>query len=515
MPDTAQRDSAAPWQGGIGDATRPDGRRVRGRARPALALVALTVSLAALLSATPVHAALPRAVGRAFLDQGVPLNAVSIVVQDVTAWRPLFAHRPDKAMSAASVMKLVTTYAALGMLGADYRWRTEAYLDGPLEGGVLKGDLVLKGHGDPKITIEQWQSFMAELRARGLERIDGDLVLDRSDFALPPHDRAAFDGAPLRPYNVGPDALLVNFNTVRFSFTPNTDASATTLLVEPLLPEIHVSGPPGLSQEPCEDWRSRLFAIFRDAHTAAEVTFAGSFPASCGERSWYVALLDTPAYAYAMFAHYFEAAGGEFHGGWRAGNAPAGAAPFAVLESPPLYDIVRDVNKLSNNVMARQIFLTLALHDGPPPATTAHAAAAIQRWLRARKVAMPRLLLENGSGLSRTERVSAGGLARLLLSAEHSAVREEFTTSLAVAATDGTVERRFQNGGVAGQALLKTGTLEGVRALAGYVLDAQGHRWVVVALVNHPRAERAQPALEALVQWVYREGGAWARASAH
>ena len=183
--------------------------------------------------------------------------------------------------------------------------------------------------------------------------------------------------------------------------------------------------------------------------------------------------------------------------------------PFATLSSPPLADIVRDVNKLSNNVMARQVFLTLATVDAPPPASVAGAAAAVKRWLSRRNLKMPELVLENGSGLSRRERISAGSLARLLLAADASLVRDEFASSLAVAAMDGTVQRRFQNGSVAGQALLKTGTLEGVRALAGYVIDGGGRRFVVVAIVNHANSAMTQGALDALVQWVYREGATW------
>ncbi|MEP7183711.1 MAG: D-alanyl-D-alanine carboxypeptidase, partial [Betaproteobacteria bacterium] len=173
------------------------------------------------------------------------------------------------------------------------------------------------------------------------------------------------------------------------------------------------------------------------------------------------------------------------------------------------YDVVRDVNKLSNNVMARQVFLTLATAKAPPPATTARATDAVLRWLAGRNLRLPELVLDNGSGLSRSERISAGGLTRLLLAADASPVRDEFASSLAVAATDGTVQRRFQNGTVAGQALLKSGTLEGVRAIAGYVLDAEGRRYTVVALVNHASAVRAQGALDFLVQWVYRDGAAW------
>jgi D-alanyl-D-alanine carboxypeptidase/D-alanyl-D-alanine-endopeptidase (penicillin-binding protein 4) len=199
----------------------------------------------------------------------------------------------------------------------------------------------------------------------------------------------------------------------------------------------------------------------------------------------------------------------------REGRAPPGAAPFAVLESLPLYEIVRDINKLSNNVMAQQLFLTLGKVAGPPPATIDGARAALSRWLAKRRLSLPELVIENGSGLSRNERLSAGGLARLLAAADASSVREEFASSLAVAAIDGTVQRRFQNGTVAGQALLKTGSLEGVRGLAGYVIDNAGRRWIVAALVNHPNAARAQSALDGLVQWTYRNAGAYTADSLH
>ncbi|MDQ6618134.1 MAG: D-alanyl-D-alanine carboxypeptidase/D-alanyl-D-alanine-endopeptidase [Pseudomonadota bacterium] len=476
-----------------------------GRARTAAfaILIALCGSVA--------HAALPRGIARSFVEAGVPLNSVAVVVQEVDAPRPLFTHQPLKPMSPASVMKLVTTFAALELLGPSYRWRTEAYVDGILQQGTLKGDLVLKGYGDPKITIEQWQALMSSIRAAGIRDIDGDLVLDRTAFDVPRHDAAAFDAAPLRAYNVGPDALLVNFKTVRFVFA--ADASGQPKVsVEPPLASIHVVATPSGASSTCSDWRAGLLARFVDRGSDADASFAGSYPAACGEKSWYVALLDAPSYAHAMFTTYFAAAGGSFRGAWRSGVAPRGT-PAAVLESPPLYDIVRDVNKLSNNVMARQVFLTLGLADSGPPATPLRSARAVEQWLRARKMPMPELVIENGSGLSRSEQISASGLVRLLVAADKSAVRNEFATSLAVAATDGTVENRFRQGSVAGQALLKTGTLESVRALAGYVIDGDGRRFAIAAIINDRNASRGQPALDALVQWVYAYGAAWARAT--
>jgi D-alanyl-D-alanine carboxypeptidase/D-alanyl-D-alanine-endopeptidase (penicillin-binding protein 4) len=457
-----------------------------------------------MLGCASAQAAMPRAIARGFLDVGVPLSSVSVVVQRAGVGAPLFSWQPQRPMSPASVMKLVTTLAALEILGRDYRFRTEAFLRGPLHDGKLDGDLVIKGHGDPKITIEQWQSFIAMLRNNGLADIRGDLILDRSDFALPAHDPAAFDGEPQKPYNVGPDALLVNFKSVKFAFTPHAAETGVDVTMEPALPGIALGGTLTLdANAPCDNWRSDVGAVFLDQRTTAAAHFNGHYPLDCGARDWYVALLDHPHYVQGIFTTYFNAAGGHFGGAVRDGRAPAHATPFATLESPPLYDIVRDVNKMSNNVMASQLFLALAAASRPLPATPQKSAAVIKRWLVHEKIAMPELVIRNGSGLSREDRVSARSLARLLASADAGPLRDEFASSLAVAAIDGTVQRRFRNGDVAGQALLKTGSLEGVRALAGYVIDAQGTRWIVVAIVNHPRAASAQPALDALVQWTY------------
>jgi len=469
------------------------------------------ITLAAWLAAADASAALPRAVARAFLDAGIPLSAVSAYVRDAGSARPLVSHQPRKPMNPASTMKLVTTFAALEMLGPDYRWKTEAYAGGPLSGSTLEGDLVLKGYGDPKITVEQFQALIAALRATGLTTIRGDLVLDRSYFATAAHDPAAFDAEPLKPYNVGPDALLVNFKSVRLVFAPNAAGDATDVRIEPPVDNVALRGAPQLVAGDCGDWRSALGASFVNRADAADAAFGGRYPAACGERDWYVALLDHPHYVLAMFARYWKDAGGSFTGGVREGHAPPGARPIATLQSPPLYDAVRDINKLSNNVMARQLFLTLATTAHAPPATTARAAEAVRHWLAKRRLGFPELVMENGSGLSRRERIAAQSMARLLLAADASRVRGDFVSSLAVAATDGTVRKRFADDDVADQALLKTGSLEGVRALAGYVLAPGDRRYVVVCFVNHRNASRAQRAIDLLVQWVYagmREGAA-------
>jgi len=452
-------------------------------------------------------AGLPQPVARAFIDQHIPLSAVTAFVQELGVVQPVFTQDPSKPMNPASTMKLLTTFAGLELLGPDYRWRTEAYTEGNIVDGVLDGNLVLKGYGDPKVTLEQFQELVTRLRATGLKTIRGDLVLDRTFFAPGAHDPAAFDGEPLKPYNVGPDALLVSFKSVRFVFTPSATGDAVNIRAEPALPNLTIRGSPRVSAGDCGDWRALLLATFSSRADAAVATFGGRYPASCGERDWYVALLDHPHFVRDTFAQLWASAGGNFTGQVRDGKLRPGARPLVTLESPPLYDVVRDINKLSNNVMARQLFLTLATTAYPPPATTAHATDAVKRWLVGHKLTFPELVLDNGSGLSRRERIAANSLGRLLLAAYASNVRADYVSSLAVAATDGTVRKRFENDAVAEQAFLKTGSLEGVRAIAGYVFAPNGRNYVVVCFVNHPNAARAQQPLDVLVEWVYANGG--------
>src|SRR4029078_5074961 len=261
---------------------------------------------------------------------GIPLSGVSVVVRESGQPQPLFTDDPDRPMNPASVMKVVTTYAALELLGPEYRWKTEAYLGGRLDRkGTLAGNLVLKGYGDPKITIEQWQAFMADLRMQGLTAITGDLVLDRSYFKLPEHDPAAFDQEPLRPYNVGPDALLVNFKAVRFAFAPEAGRTKVAVRVDPRLPDVAVAALPELTNGDCGEWRESIAASYTNLGASASAAFPGRYPQACGARDWYVALLDHPRYGHGILTAYFREAAGRFDGGLAEGRPPRVAAPFA------------------------------------------------------------------------------------------------------------------------------------------------------------------------------------------
>lgn len=481
------------------------GRPVRSAAGGGSASISRVALVLALLgAAAPAPARPPTATARelpvevaaALQRARIPPQALAAVVEEAGGGRQRLAVHDDIPVNPASLAKLVTTYAALDRLGPAWRWRTPVWLAGSMRDGVLAGDLVLRASGDPTLVVERLWLLLRRVQQAGVREIAGDIVLDRSAFAPAPSDPSAFDGEPLRPYNVAPDALMLNFKSVLYTFTPDPATGRARVGAVPPLAgaEVDVSVP--LAEGGCGDWRGALQARFGDD---GRVRFAGRYPAACGERVWPVADPAPATYNARLLAGLWREMGGTLRGHVRDGAAPA-AEPSFVAESPPLAEVVRDINKYSNNTMARQLFLTLAAEAAPAtPATADAARAVVDGWLRQRLGdAAAGFTVDNGAGLSRDARLSAAALARLLQQAWSSPVMPELAASLPAAGLDGTLRRAPVP---AGRAHLKTGSLRDVAAVAGYVLGASGRRWVLVAIVNHPDAASARPALDALMRW--------------
>ena len=439
---------------------------------------------------------LPAAVEAVLAEQGLPRDAVVMLVAPAEGGAARVAHRVDTAVNPASVIKLATTYAALDLLGPTFAWTTPVYFDGPVRLGVLQGNLVLKGQGDPKLVSERLWLLLQRVRGMGVHTITGDIVLDRSAFTLPPHDPAAFDGLPLRPYNAGADALLVNFKTVTVTLTP--DGTRAQVRAEPALAGVQwPASVPLSSAEQCGDWITALAADFGNP---GHVRFAGSFPRVCGEQVWQVAFPDAAGYAARSVGAMWREVGGHLRGEVRDGSAPAGAKPAFEFSSPPLAEVIRDINKFSNNVMAQQVFLTLSLQQRGTGSLEG-SREVLRNWWRERFGGEPPAT-ENGSGLSRNEVVTARQLAQLLQAAWVSPLMPDLVASLPALGLDGTLRRQRQNVGLAH---LKTGSLNEVSGVAGYVHGAQGRRYVLVAIANHRRASGIRPAVQALVEWTARQ----------
>jgi D-alanyl-D-alanine carboxypeptidase/D-alanyl-D-alanine-endopeptidase (penicillin-binding protein 4) len=388
-------------------------------------------------------------------------------------------------------------------MGPAYTWRTEVYASGEIRDGVLAGDLIVKGYGDPKLTIERFWLLLRDIQARGVRTVRGDVVLDRSHFSVPPADPGAFDGEPYRPYNALPDALLLNFNAVRVSFVPEPSGSGVRVFAEPHPGGIAIDNQLSLTAGPCRGLQPRFLAQVDTDGSRARIAFRGAYPADCGEKAENFSVLASPSFFADAFRRLWGELGGAIEGRVRDGALPADARRIAQTESPPLADVVRDINKYSNNVMARQLLLTLGADGFGPPGTAETGARAIGAWLARNGLDFPELVVENGSGLSRNERISARHLGELLVRAYRGPTMPEYIASLPVAGIDGTLRRRMQTALSSGQAHLKTGFLENVRAIGGYVLDRNGRRHAVVLVINHPNARQARPVQEAVVDWVY------------
>lgn len=466
------------------------------------ATIAVALALASVVRAQekPAPRSVPDTVTAALRAASIPAAASAVVVLPLTPGGVTIEANESQPMNPASTMKLVTTYAALGLLGPAYTWKTEAFVTGALRGDALDGDLLIRGGGDPRLVIEHFWLLLQRIRGYGIRQLRGDLVIDRSAFAPVAHDPGDFDGERFRPYNAGPDALLLNFKAISFGFVPDPETRSARIVAVPPLAGLRLPASVRLADGPCGDWRARLRADFSDPMAPV---FRGAYPLACGEKLWHVSVLDHPRYFAAAFAALWASTGGTWSGRLREGVIPVEARRIAVHESAPLAEVIRDVNKFSNNVMARQIFLSLGMEPGRMPASSARSAAAIRGWLESQALAMPELVIDNGSGLSRIERISAASLARLLRHAFASPLMPELMASLPLVGVDGTMRKR---NGAAGKAHVKTGLLADVRAIAGYVHAASGRRHVVVAIINHANARDGQPAHDALLQWVYENG---------
>ena len=442
---------------------------------------------------------LPPNVLQALKAAQIPAASVAIVVQPVDTAQPLVAHNAARAMNPASVMKLVTTYAALDLLGPAWTWKTTAWVDTAAVNGVLSGNLYLKGSGDPRFAIEHLWGLLRQLRVRGIQQINGDVVLDRTVFDVPAIDPGAFDDKPMRPYNVGPDGLLINLRALRFTLL--ADNGKPRLLMETPSDGLRVDNQLRAGEGGCgSNWKDFISIRLIPENNGNRLEFTGTYSPLCGEKALNLAPLPADGQAGGLIRALWKELGGTLGGQVRGGTVPVGSRLIATHESPPLADTVRDINKYSNNVMARQVYLTLGNESAP--ATAERARQRIADWLNARGLRFAELEIENGSGLSRSERISADSLNRLLLDAWRNPVMPEFVSSLPIVGIDGTMKKRLNGSEATGRAHIKTGTLDSVKTAAGYALDARGRRYAVTFLINHPRASAGSAAIDALLVWV-------------
>ena len=451
--------------------------------------------------------ALPPPVEARLDHRQVPHETTSIYVEDLQTGEVLVRWKDSVPRNPGSTIKLLTTLAALDTLGPTYTWQTDVYAMGEVVDGTLHGDLLLKGNGDPYLVTERVWQLVRRIRQLGIDEIAGDLLLDDSHFELNGHDPAAFDRQPLRAYNVAPNALLMNFKAVRFWFEPLRDSGRVHIWTDPELVNLEIDNRLRTAPGPCRGYQRGITITSNESFD--RMTFSGRFPSGCERYAMDRAALSHYEFAYGLFSSMWLDSGGTFKGGWQVAAAPGpeDQEPLLSFRSLPLSDVISRVNKHSNNVMARQVLLTLAAEVLGPPGTEAGGRKVVGDWLHENRLEFSELAFDNGAGLSRDARITAADFGAMLRFAWQQPYMPEYLSSMSLAGLDGTLRYRMDDGPLEGSAHMKTGSLDHVAGIAGYLQSRSGRRFAVVVLQNHTDIHRGygEETQEALLRWLYEQ----------
>lgn len=435
-------------------------------------------------------------------ERNISADEISVYVRDVNADGPLIQHEAEVPRNPASTMKLLTTWVALKTLGPAWTWDTEVWTRGEISQGVLHGDLILKGYGDPFLVYESFWQLVHDLRLKGLQEITGDIIIDNSFFSLPAIDPAAFDGERERVYNAPPSALMFNFQATRLLFEPDLAASKVNVTAFPK-PKLPLNTQLDFVSGDCAKRRHHPQV---NTQLDGAIKISGTYVGSCGARLETLVLSSPEEHAFNAFRDFWQSLGGKLDGGLQTGQLKAGDRQYYVHTSMPLADQIRLINKWSNNVMTRQVLLTVGAKMFDAPATLDKGRLAILKVLTDQKIPTQGLVIENGSGLSREERVSARQFGELLQTIWRDPYMPEMLGSLPLMGEDGTLARRFRHTDLAGRTRLKTGTLKDVSAIAGYMLTRTGKRMIIVMQQNGQRSAGFGHSLQnLLLEWVFEQ----------
>ncbi len=466
---------------------------------------------------------LPPAVTQALALAKLPPDSLGAVALPLGHSAAPWQYRGQSPMQPGSAMKLVTSIVALDKLGLTHAGRTRLLSAAPVAGGVLQGDLVLQGGADPDFGIAQFWELLLELRDQGITRIQGDLVLDRQRYRPARLDTGEppFDSRPESWWNVTPDSLLIDLGLQTLELV--SDADTLRARLKPAVQGVRIdTSAMRLTDKPCAQWDADWVAPLRRdepgagprGQPGAVLVLQGGFPRRC-TRNEGLQAVERTRYAGLVFAQVWRELGGQWDGAVRDADTatPAESRALAQRRSRPWGEMLRMMVKTSDNTLARLLFLELGVPDmaaQPQARTLDLARQAVVQWYAGQGIATPGLVVDNGSGLSRSERITAQTLADTVAWAWKSRHAPDLLMSLPVAGVDGTLRNRLKGSPAAGWARLKTGTLRNVTALAGVVYDAEGRPWALATMVNQDdRVEQGRAVLDALVDAIAR--GALAR----
>ena len=402
-------------------------------------------------------------------------------VVDVETGDVIFSNKADELMNPASNVKIVTSSAVLARLGPEFRFSTDFACGTGLKAGGTCDPLYIKGRGDPSLFTERIYGICGELAHRGIRKV-GDIVVDDTYFDNVRNGPGWEQERADRPYMAPAGAMSVNHNSVGIFVSPGeSEKSRATVEVEPWSDYFIIDNRVvTVSKKSLR----RLTPASAPLGDKQKITVVGRLPQGRGTAVFYKKIDHPPLYAGETFKAILTARNVAVTGRVRTGVMPAEAFVVYTYRSPSLAEIVRDLNKVSNNFIAEQLLKTLGAEVKGPPGTWAKGVSAIEDYLAELGIAKGTYILKNGSGLNDTNRFSAAQIAKLLTEvAQHSNVYPEMAASLGIAGRDGTIRARMEHTAAEGRLRGKTGTLDSVTALSGYV-PINDSLWAYAILVN-------------------------------
>lgn len=458
------------------------------------------------LMAQTVAQSLPASIRQKIQEVNLSENEVSILVKPLDGRAPTISHQADALRTPASTQKLVTTLIALDSLGQDYHWYTYVYQKGVVVGGVLYGDIIIKGFGDPSLTYERLKALFEQLSAKGIKHIQGDILVDNQAFFGVNFDVNAFDGHGLRAYNAAPNALLINFGTLQVDIIPSGTYHATNqtdkagqpvnvfvpnnsrlalLKVVPSLadfdtPNTIATADGGCQSEPQFGLSSKALTIFGTAKPA------------CGHSTRWLTFANGDEFVLKSIKGTWQQLDPKFTGQVRLTTTKQTSLGLPIISYPSriLAKQIYDINQYSNNVMTEQVALSLPLSVGESVSSYPKTFAFIHHWWKSHLKSTPPMM-SRASGLCRDCKISPNAMGELLEYAYRQPYFAVFKESLPIAGRTGTMAKlayRNAHHPAIGRAFIKTGTLDEVVSMAGYVVDSQGCWYAVIGMINSPNA---------------------------
>ena len=436
-----------------------------------------------------------------FKKLGIPKESIGIsITKAPTQIYPVktenFGINQNLPFNPASVVKLVTTRVALDLMGGNHRFETTLTTNGEVINGVLNADVFITGGGDPKLVIEDIEQIVTKLRDSGLNEINGNWIVDDSLFGESEINPSNFDGQPFKPYNVGPNAAMINFKSSQIIIR-NYHKRRVSIMLKPELAGVRIKNNLKKIRGGCNK------NLISTRLNNGVLRVFGKFGRKCKKHSFYVSLMNHHQFGFSVFKKAWNKSGGKFTGSVFKGKTPENSKLLVKWKSPrPLIELIKDINSMSNNPMARTLFLNLSARTSKQ-ASIEKSKKVVQKWLSERNFAFPEMIIHNGSGLSREVRITSHNLTSLLIDALGDSNAFDWICTLPMVGLEGTVSKRFKNKPIVGNAWLKTGSLKGVQAYSGYIRTVKKNWFVLTILINDKFAEKAKKTMDSLVEWVY------------